>query len=107
MGKAIDEREVPSVPDDAPANKKRGMQEALDSMHGAGGKTPAYKKLAFLEVPTTFNFTNEEAEVLRELFVYFFPDSELQTIAEYINVNAEMHYAADAFLGISHFYGKH
>jgi hypothetical protein len=69
--------------------------------------TPAYKKLAFLEVLTTFNFINEEAEVPRELFAYFFSDSELQIIAEYTNINIEMYYAAEAFLGTPHFHRKH
>jgi hypothetical protein len=81
IGNAIDEREVPSVSDDAPATKGRGMKEALNSMHEAERKTPAYPKLDFPEVSTTFNFTNKETEIPRELFGYFFPDSELQTRA--------------------------
>jgi hypothetical protein len=84
--------------------KKRDIQKPLNSIHKAEKKTPAYNKLAFLEVSTTFNFTNEEAEVSRELFAYFFPDSELQTIAEYTNINAKMYYAAEAFLGTPHFH---
>jgi Transposase IS4 len=107
MAGGVDEREVPSVSDDAPATKGRGLQEALDSMHEAERKTPAYPKLDFAEVPTTFNFTNEETENPRELFAYCFPDSELQAIAEHTNVNADLQYAQEAFKGTPHFHGKH
>jgi hypothetical protein len=42
MVKAIDEQEVPSVADDAPAIKGRKMGEVLDSMHEAERRIPAY-----------------------------------------------------------------
>ena len=77
MARGVDEREVLLVSDNAPATKERGLQKTLNSMHEAERKTPAYPKLDFAEVPTTFNFTNEETENPRELFAYFFPDSKL------------------------------
>jgi hypothetical protein len=90
MGNAVDEREVPSVSDDVPVIKGRGIKEAFDLMYEAERKTPAYLKLDFPEVFITFNFTNKETEILRELFNYFFSDSELQTIVEHTNVNVNL-----------------
>jgi Transposase IS4 len=76
-------------------------------MHEAERKTPAYPKLAFAWAEPTYNFTNEKAEYSRGLFGYYIPDSELETIAEYTNRNAELQFAAEAPLGITHYYGKH
>jgi hypothetical protein len=107
MGNAIDEREVPSVSNDAPATKGREMKEALNSIHKAKRKTPVYPKLDFPEIFITFNFTNKETEIPRELFNYFFSDSELQTIAKHTNVNANLQYAQETFKEIPHFDDKH
>jgi hypothetical protein len=107
MVKAINEREVPSVPNDAPATKGRKLEDALASMHEAEKRIPAYTKLDFPEVPSTFNFTYKETENPRELFTYFFPDSELQIIAEHANVNANLQYAQETFKRTPHFHGKH
>jgi hypothetical protein len=90
MMKPVNEREIPSVPDDAPVTKRRKFNNALDSMHEAEKRIPAYEKLDFPEVLTTFNFTYEKTKNLRELFAYFFPDSELQTIAEHTNINTDL-----------------
>jgi hypothetical protein len=65
-------------------------------MHEAERKTPAYPKLAFAWAEPTYNFTNEKAEYPRGLFGYYIPDSELETIAEYTNRNAELQFAAEA-----------
>jgi Transposase IS4 len=99
--------EAPSVPDDAPATKGRKFVDALASMHKAERSTPAYKKLDFPEVPTTFNFIYEKTEDPRELFAFFFPNSELQTIAERTNRNTDLQYAQEAFKGTPHLHGKH
>jgi hypothetical protein len=107
MVKPINKREVPSVPDNAPVTKRRKLGNALDLMHEAKKRIPAYEKLDFPEVPITFNFTYEETENPRELFTYFFPDSELQTIAEHTNINADLQYAQKAFKGTPHFHDKH
>jgi hypothetical protein len=66
------------------------MGEALNSMHETERRISAYPKLDFPEVPTTFNFIYEKTEIPRKLFTYFFPDSELQMIAEHTNVNADL-----------------
>jgi hypothetical protein len=107
MVKAVDEQEVPSVANDAPATKGRKMGKTFNSIHEAKRRTPAYLKLDFPEVPTTFNFTYEETEILRELFIYFFPDSELRMIAKYININANLQYAQEAFKKTPYFHDKH
>jgi hypothetical protein len=92
MVNAIDEREVPSVSDQAPvpADKKGDIKRPLNLMHEVERSIPVYTKLTFEWAPATYNFTNEEAEDPRGLFSYFIPDSELQTIAEYTNRNAEL-----------------
>jgi hypothetical protein len=109
MVNAIDERKVPSVSDQAPApaSKKGDIKRPLNLMHETKRSTPAYTKLTFEWAPATYNFTNEEAEDSRGLFSHFIPDSELQTIAEYTNRNAELQYAAEASRATPHFHGKH
>jgi hypothetical protein len=107
MVKAVDKQEVLSVADDAPAIKGRKMGEAFNLMHETERRILAYLKLDFPEVFITFNFIYEKTEILRELFAYFFPDSELQMIVEYTNVNVDLQYAQETFKRISHFHGKH
>jgi hypothetical protein len=109
MVNAIDEREVPSISNQAPApaSKKRGIKRSLNLMHEAERNIPAYTKLTFEWAPAIYNFTNKEAEDPRDLFNYLISDSELQIIAEYTNRNAELQYAAEASRAIPHFHGKH
>jgi hypothetical protein len=83
------------------------MGKALNSIYKAERRTPAYPKLDFPEIPTTFNFTYEKTEIPRELFAYFFPDSKLQMIAEHTNINADLQYAQEAFKETPHFHSKH
>jgi hypothetical protein len=83
------------------------MGKALNSMHKAKRRIPAYSKFDFPEVLIIFNFTYEKTEIPRELFTYFFPDSELQIIAEHTNVNADLQYAQEIFKRTPHFYDKH
>jgi hypothetical protein len=73
MVKPVDEREVPLVPDDAPATKGRKLVDALVPMHEAEKSAPAYEKLDFPEILITFNFTYEETEDPRELFFLLLP----------------------------------
>jgi hypothetical protein len=79
MINAIDEREVSSVSDQAPApvSKKGDIKRPLNLMHEAERSIPAYIKLTFEWALATYNFTNEEAEDPRGLFSHFIPDSEL------------------------------
>jgi hypothetical protein len=88
--KPINKREVPLVPDNASVTKKRKLSDALDLIYKIKKRIPAYEKLDFPEIPIIFNFIYKETKNPRELFIYFFPDSELQTIAEHTNINIDL-----------------